>query len=38
LVRKGYEALSRSDMDATSEIAIEDVAFYIPGDHLAVST
>jgi ketosteroid isomerase-like protein len=33
LVRKGYEALARGDMDAMAEIAIEDVAFYIPGDH-----
>ena len=33
LVRKGYEALSRGDLDAISEISIEDVAFHVAGSH-----
>jgi uncharacterized protein len=33
LVRRGYEALARGDMDAMSEIASNEVEFHIPGDH-----
>lgn len=33
LVRSGYEALSRGDIDAMSEFAVEDVAFHVPGRH-----
>ncbi|HEU4422180.1 MAG TPA: nuclear transport factor 2 family protein [Pilimelia sp.] len=33
LVRGGYEALSRGDIEAMSEFAVEDVAFHVPGRH-----
>jgi ketosteroid isomerase-like protein len=33
LVRRGYEALSRGDINAMSEVAVQDVAFHVPGRH-----
>jgi ketosteroid isomerase-like protein len=33
LVRKGYEALARGDMEAMSRVAAGNVAFHIPGQH-----